>query len=165
MLSIGQALLLASTLSILPHYFKKKLSLANGLTNSIAAVIVVLLPYIISLILESTGLKEGFYFLSFLNLIASLMCLTYRTTIHSSCTTNATLANRIKESFGLEVLKEKQFLVWCSATFIGKTFDTTQISVQNKYNHKFHLLSGILGYLIPIIVIVSYLLSNFLTMN
>lgn len=30
LLSIGQALLLASTLSILPHYFDKKLSLANG---------------------------------------------------------------------------------------------------------------------------------------
>ena len=30
MLAIGQALLLASTLAILPHYFNKKLSMANG---------------------------------------------------------------------------------------------------------------------------------------
>ncbi len=30
LLSIGQALLLAATLAILPYYFKKKLSLANG---------------------------------------------------------------------------------------------------------------------------------------
>jgi MCP family monocarboxylic acid transporter-like MFS transporter 12 len=28
---VGQALLLSATLSILPHYFKKRLSLANGL--------------------------------------------------------------------------------------------------------------------------------------
>ncbi len=30
LLSVGQALLLASTLAVLPYYFKKKLSLANG---------------------------------------------------------------------------------------------------------------------------------------
>lgn len=33
LLAIGQALLLASTLAILPHYFNKKLSLANGTLN------------------------------------------------------------------------------------------------------------------------------------
>jgi len=42
---VGQALLLTATLAILPHYFNKKLSLANGLMNLIAAVIFVVLPY------------------------------------------------------------------------------------------------------------------------
>jgi MFS family permease len=36
---IGQALLLSATLSILPHYFKKRLSLANGLMVSLITLL------------------------------------------------------------------------------------------------------------------------------
>lgn len=57
------------------------------------------------------------------------MCLSYRTVLVSE---KSSVKKRIKQSFGIEVLKEKEFLIWCGATFIG-----------------------ILGYLIPIIIIVS----------
>lgn len=127
LLSIGQALLLASTLSILPHYFDKKLSLANGITNSCAALCCSVLPMLTSYILKKYNLKEAFYLLALLNAIASFMCCSYRPVYKASKTK---ITSRIRQSFGFDVLKEKKFLIWCTATFVG-----------------------ILGYLIPIVII------------
>ncbi len=76
-LSTGQALLLASSLSILPHYFNKKLSLANGIATCLCAVIIVLLPTATSIILDRIGLQAAFYFLAALNFISGLFFFKY----------------------------------------------------------------------------------------
>ena len=129
MLALGQALLLAATFAILPHYFNKRLSLANGIMNFFAAALVVVFPIILSAFLNNYGLKEAFYFLAASNFLAAVLSLMFKPMLPKS--TEMKLIPRIKESFGLEVLKNKNFLIWCVASFIG-----------------------MLGYLIPVINIV-----------
>jgi len=56
--------------------------------------------------------------------------MTYRSVIVSDV--ELSVKKRVKQSFGLDVFKKNKYLVWCGATFIG-----------------------VLGYLIPIVIIVS----------
>ena len=129
-LSIGQAILLSSTFAILPHYFSKKLSLANGLMNALASVIVVLLPICISSILHSHNLSEAFLFLAFLNIIASLFSITYIAQLPMN-NDQVSMLVKVKQSFGLRILRMPRYVLWCIASFIA-----------------------MFGYLIPIITIV-----------
>ena len=131
MLAFGQALLLAPTYAILPHYFNKKLSLTNGIMNFCSAILIVVFPLIISKFLDNYGLSGAFYFLASINIIAAVLALTFKPKLPKS--TEISLIPRIKESFGLEVLKNKNFLIWCIANIFG-----------------------CLGYGIPIINIVTY---------
>ncbi|CAF0800646.1 unnamed protein product [Brachionus calyciflorus] len=113
----GQALLLTSTLAILPHYFKKRISLANGIMNLIGAIIVVLLPILTSKIIHNYSLKGIFLFLSLLNFGTVLMAFTYipLLPVHK----HEKIIHQIKSSFGLEVFKKPKFAVWCIASFFG----------------------------------------------
>ena len=110
--------MLSSTLAILPHYFKQRLSFANGLMNCFASFIVICLPILTSIILHRFSLTEAFYFFSLLNLIGGLACLTYKPIIPVSLKNNSYMQS-IKQSFGLEVLKEYEYVIWCLASFIG----------------------------------------------
>ena len=123
-------MLLASSLAILPHYFKARLSLANGIATCLSAIIIVLLPTFTSMILNHLGLQEAFYFLAVLNFISALCCTTYISLLPSP--NYSSLSERVKEGFGLEVWKKPKFGIWCIATFFG-----------------------MFGYLIPIVNIVS----------
>ncbi len=127
---IGQALLLTSTLGILPHYFNKRLSLATGLMSFIGAFIVVIIPIVSDLIINKYGLAATFYFLAGLNSLTIFMAFTYRPVLRLS--QKKTKFEKIKQSFGVEILKKRRFIIWCIASFIGT-----------------------LGYLIPIVNIVS----------
>jgi MFS family permease len=124
---LGQALLLSATLSILPHYFNKRLSLANGLMTFIGTIVIVILPVCTAPILEKFGLKEAFYFLSAVNSITILMALTYKSTLPNNRKEN--FMDRIKKSFGLEILKSKDFLVWCVGSIIGQFAYLTPIII------------------------------------
>ena len=128
--------MLAASLSIVPHYFKKKLSLANGLVNCLASILVVLLPYCTSIILKRYGLREAFYFFAFLNLISTLLCLFYTPRLPRNNDTK-TRFQKIKHSFGIDVFKKPKFVIWSVASFFG-----------------------FFGYLIPIINIVSDIQLN-----
>lgn len=126
-------MLLASSLAILPHYFSKKLSLANGITNAAASVIVVVLPIISSIILNKYGLRETFLFLAVLNVVAAMLCMTYRSLLPTN-RANITFSQRLKKSFGVKVFKKLNYNIWLLGTFCG-----------------------MFGYLIPIVNIVSSL--------
>lgn len=128
--AMGQAMLLASSLSILPHYFQKKLSLANGIATFLCAIIIVLLPTVTSIILNRIGLTVAFYFLAALNSLTILCCATYKPLLPDN--KEMSVRNRLKDAFGIEVLKKPKYVVWCVATFFG-----------------------MFGYLIPIVNIVS----------
>ena len=117
LLAIGQALLLAASMSILPHYFNKKLSFANGLTNFLSAVIICCLLLITSLIFDSYGLKEAFIIFACMHVLSALLCLTYKSKLPE--VVNLTKIDKLKRSFGIEVLKKPKFLIWCIASFIG----------------------------------------------
>ena len=128
---VGQALLLAATSAILPHYFKKRLSLANGLMNLIGAGVVIVLPILTALMLERYSLTEAFYFLSGVNFVTALMAISYKPQLPDD--KKDSIPSRIKKSLGVKVLKKKKFVFWCVCTLIG-----------------------MFGYLIPIVNIVIY---------
>ena len=114
----GQALLMGSTFSILPHYFRAKLSLANGLMNFGAAVLTVTLPIITQKALTSLGLVDTFYILSALSFSSILCGATYKPMIPVT-NRNSSISVRIRNSFGLELFKKPKFLIWCISCFIG----------------------------------------------
>ncbi len=130
-LAVGQAIALSSTLAILPHYFKLKLSLANGLMNAFSSFIVVMLPILTSMILNKFNLSVTFCFLAGMNFFGAIMCLTYKPNLPITAK-NASFMIRFKQSFGLKIFRLPKFVVWCIASFFG-----------------------IFGYLIPIIVMVD----------
>ena len=126
---IGQAFLLAATLAILPHYFNKRLSFANGLMNFVAAVVVIVLPVLMGALLRNVGLKATFFFLSSVNAITVLAAFLYKPLLPLS---KGKLKDKVRESFGLEIFKRRGYVVWCVASLIG-----------------------MFGYLIPLVCIVS----------
>ena len=126
---LGQALLLGATLAILPHYFKKKLSLANGLMSLLGSVIVITLPICTDLTIKAFGLKGTFIFLTMLSLVNVFMSLTYKSVLPTHHHDNP--LKRVRKSLGLKVLRKKEFIIWSVCSLIGQ-----------------------FGYLIPIVVIV-----------
>ncbi|CAF0980612.1 unnamed protein product [Brachionus calyciflorus] len=116
---LGQAFLLAATLSILPYYFNKKLSLANGIMNLFGSVIIVILPILTSIIIEKYNIKMTFIFLTALNSVSILSVLTYKTP-QKTKNEEHSLKEQIKISLGTEIFKNKKFLIWCLSNFIGK---------------------------------------------
>lgn len=133
---IGQAFLLSATLAILPHYFNKRLSLANGLMSGLSAIVIIILPIMTAKILRDFGLKETFYFLAALNLVTVLMAFTFRPILPNN--TDATFVSRLKDSFGMEVFKNMDFVIWCAAGFIA-----------------------IYGYMIPIVYVDHFSVDKF----
>ncbi|CAF0889545.1 unnamed protein product [Brachionus calyciflorus] len=116
---LGQAFLLASTLSILPYYFKKKLSLANGIMNFIGSIIIVLLPILTSIIIDKYNIKITFVFLAGLSSMSIPAVLTYKTPEKTRNELHS-LKQQIRISLGTEIFKHKKFLIWCLSNFVGK---------------------------------------------
>ena len=58
---IGQSLLLIATFAILPHYFNKKIGLANGLMNLGGALVCIGVPLVIAKCLKELGLDHTWY--------------------------------------------------------------------------------------------------------
>lgn len=104
-------------MAILPHYFKEKISLANGIMNFIAALIVVLFPILTDGIVKDGGLIGAFYFLSTLSFTTIIMSLAYIPVLPED--KSQSLEDRFRSSLGLEVFSKKKYVVWCVASFIG----------------------------------------------
>ena len=115
---IGQALLLAATLAILPHYFNKRLSLANGLMSGLSSIIMIVLPTITGVMLRRFGLKETFLVLGAINFVTIIMAFSYRPLLPAS-NTDVSLYSRLKESFGLAVFRKRNFIIWTIGGLIG----------------------------------------------
>ena len=62
----GQALLLISIFAILPHYFYRRIGLANGLMNLGAALVTIGVPILVAECLKNIGLKYTWYILFYL---------------------------------------------------------------------------------------------------
>jgi len=127
---LGQALMLTATLAIIPHYFNKKLSLANGVMNFVTAIIVCILPITTSWSLEKYGLKYTFYYFTMLNFITVLLSFTFKPILKND--KNLTKHQKFKNSFGKEIFKKSKFIIWCVASIVC-----------------------MFGYLIPVVNIVS----------
>ncbi len=116
-MGIGEALLLTSVFSILPHYFNKRIGLANGVENFIGALILAAVPFIVSYSISSLGLSSTFFVLSALFMISGLCALTFAPELPVPVESNWRI--RVKSSIGLEVFKKPKFIIWCFSGFVG----------------------------------------------
>jgi MFS family permease len=134
---IGQALLLSATAAILPHYFERKLSQANGVMIFTSAFVIISLPLITSMILKSYGLQMTFYFLAALNFVTIFMAVAFKSQIPSR-PLKVSFVSKLKEGFGdAENFKNSKYVCWLLASFIA-----------------------MFGYLIPIVNNVKLTLSD-----
>jgi MFS family permease len=129
LLGLGQALLLGATLSILPHYFKKKLSLANGLMNLLSNTFIVILPICTDRTIAAFGLRGTFVFLTCVNLVSVFTSLTFVSLLPNR--QHGNMLKRVRKSLALKILAKKEFIIWSACSVVGQ-----------------------FGYLIPIVVIV-----------
>lgn len=131
---IGQSLLIAAFFSILPHYFSKRLGLANGLMSFFGAAIIVSAPFIVEVCLQKLDLSKTFLVLSAMSFITALCCLTFKPMLPKEHS-NLPFKKNFINSMALDIFKSKRFIVWAIASFLG-----------------------FLGYLIPIITMVKVFL-------
>jgi MFS family permease len=116
---IGQALLMSSTFSILPHYFNKRIGFANGIMNLGASVVTVTLPIVTAKCLNELGLVRTFYVLSALSYSTVFFALLYKSMLPTQHTSKVSFVNKLKESFAIVLFKKPKFLMWCLSCFIG----------------------------------------------
>jgi MFS family permease len=116
---IGQALLMSSTFSILPHYFKQRIGLANGIMNAGAAVITVTLPIVTAKCLKELGLVDTFYVLSALSYSTVFFALTYKPMLPDEYSATISFSHRLKASFGTGLFKKPKFIMWCLTCLVG----------------------------------------------
>lgn len=113
----GQSLLLTAFLAILPHYFDKKIGLANGLMNLCGCLITVSLPFAIQESLDSLGLSKTFFILAGICFGTVLASLTF--TPQLAVIKYETFGKRLQTGLGLRIFKSRRFLIWIIGSFIG----------------------------------------------
>ncbi len=127
---VGQAFLLSATEAILPHYFKKRLSLANGLMIFVSAFVIVTLPILTDQILGSHGLRGTFFLLAAINSVSVLMTVSFKSQLPDRH--DKTILQHVKSSANVQIFRNVKYTCWLVATFIA-----------------------MFGYLIPIVNIVN----------
>ncbi len=116
---IGQAFVAESTYQILPHYFDKKLGLANGITVFGGAIVTIALIIMSSVTIDTVGLKYAFLVLMGLSATTIIASFAFKHVLKTSSNKNDTFANRIKQSFGTDVFKRPEFIIWCISNCFG----------------------------------------------
>jgi MFS family permease len=133
---VGQAFLLAATEAILPHYFKRRLSLANGIMIFVSAFVIVTLPIVTSMVLDQHGLRETFFLLAGITSLTILLTLTFKSQLPNRH--EKTVVQHIKSSVDAIIFENRRYICWLVATFIA-----------------------MFGYLIPIVNIVNPISFHF----
>ncbi len=109
---IGNALLLQSTLQILPHYFSKRIGFATGLMNSCGSVFTLGILIITAKSFQSVGLHNTFLILAALSSITIIAASTFKSVLQPNSNINDKLSTRIKESFAISILKKRELIIW-----------------------------------------------------
>jgi MFS family permease len=129
---IGQAFLAESTFQILPHYFDKNLGLVNGIMNFGGSAITVAVIYASGAALDLLTVQDSFFVYAGLSVLTILAAATFKSVLRSKSHEELTFKSKIKESFGVEVLKRPAFIVWsisaCLALF---GFTITNITIDH----------------------------------
>jgi uncharacterized membrane protein len=97
------------------------------LKTFIGTVVVVFLPVCTAEIINRWGLRESWYFLAGVNFLTILMSLTYKSRLPNNRKENMT--QRLKKSLGVEILRNKKFLIWCVGSIIGQIAYLTPIII------------------------------------
>jgi MFS family permease len=114
---IGTGLTIVSSLSILPHYFDKKLGLANGICNAGGAIIVISTALGMGYMLENFSLKTTYLVMGGVFFSTFFSSLFFQSQIQRDKTKS--LKIRVKESLGLDIFKKKKFLLWTVTGIFG----------------------------------------------
>jgi len=114
---IGQALLMTASFSILTHYFDKKIGLANGLMNAGGSLVVILSAIGMGYMLDNLSLKTTYLIIGGTFFSSFFTSLLYKSQIKRD--TTKTFKSRVKESFGIDVLKSRKFLIWSFTAMLG----------------------------------------------
>ena len=133
LVGIGQALYLEAVMSILPHYFNKKLGLANGLMSIGSALVSISTPFGVFESLKKLGLQKTFFIHAGVLFFSVLPVSTFKPYLVKDV--EKKWKKRITNSICLNLLKIPKYLVWVGSVFIA-----------------------FFGYLIPLIFIVSQIL-------
>lgn len=117
---LGQAFLIQATFQILPHYFDKRLGLANGIMNFGGAIITILFIIVMSKSLEFLKLKYAFLILMGISILNIISAVTFKSTLQpqKSENRNEKVMKKIRDSFRIEVLKRGDMIIWCLASCI-----------------------------------------------
>lgn len=117
----GVAFLTEATFSIIPHYFNKRIGIAYGIMNLGGSCIVIAFAAVSSKMLHAIGVNYTFLVLAGFCLPAVFLCLLYKPRLPSDNIplNRVNISAKIKESFGIRVLKKPRFLLWSIASAIG----------------------------------------------
>ena len=129
----GQSLILSTCFAILPHYFDKKLGLANGLMNTGGCFFVIISSLIIGNLLDTIGIVYVFYIISVFSLLLCLFSLTLKPQLPDE--KFLTLKQRINSSLGLDVFQKPRFIVWTIASIVGIYGNTTPVITMVNYTY------------------------------
>jgi MCP family monocarboxylic acid transporter-like MFS transporter 2 len=127
---IGQAFIAESTLQILPHYFNKRLGLANGLMNFGGSIIAIGFLITTAESLESLGLNLTFLIfagISFFTIVAATL---FKSVLKSQSSANQSLKKKLKNSLGTRVLKRPEFIIWWTSACLALVgFSITNVTI------------------------------------
>jgi nitrate/nitrite transporter NarK len=121
-----------STFAILPHYFKDKLSLANGFMNLGGAIVQIIIPVLIARCLHYFVLRVTWIVCGLLFAITVLCGFTFQPVLDG--TNWKKPMKTLKNSFGIEILRNDKFIVWSLGCFIGIAGNMIPILNINHYS-------------------------------
>jgi MFS family permease len=130
MFGCGKGLLAEATFQILPHYFDKHLGFANGLMNFGGSIIAIGFLLTTSRSLDLFGLKKTFLIFACLTSTTIIASLSFKSVLDSKSQKTEKITSKLKESFGLEVLKRPEFTIWwVSACFYVICFAIATVTI------------------------------------
>jgi MCP family monocarboxylic acid transporter-like MFS transporter 2 len=131
---IGKGFLAEATFQILPHYFDKRLGLANGLMNFGGSIIAIGFLLVTAQSLESLGLKRAFLVFASLTSVTILAAFSFKSVLIPKSESGAGFLAKVKESFRIQVLKRREFTIWwVSASFYVICFSIATVTIVNDF--------------------------------
>ena len=128
---IGQALLMTASFSILPHYFNKKLGIANGLMNAGGSIIVILTSLGMGYMLDNFTLKTTYLVMGGCFFSSFFVAFFYKSQLRRD--TRKSFKSRVKESLGLDIFKKPKFLIWSLTAIFGAYGNSIPILTMGHY--------------------------------
>ena len=129
LLGFGCACTYSLSVSILSHYFKRRIGLANGLNASGPAMFAIVFSFAMPEMYSKLGLKYSFLILAFLFMLSALCALTWKplikqTDVNSVRMTDDQPHTGNRKCFNgrwckIELFKNKAFILWSICIAVG----------------------------------------------
>nr|XP_054922868.1 monocarboxylate transporter 10-like isoform X2 [Dermacentor andersoni] len=143
LLGVGSTMAYAPSLSVLAHYFNRKLGLANGIATAGSSVFTALLPIPLAAMMDAIGLQNTFRVMSILTLSVALCGIAFKTPvlIHNWNDEDKE-PNGCCDVLNRSIWKNRRFVVWVIAIPLA-----------------------LFGYFVPYVHLVSFMAMGLLTLS